>query len=115
MIFGPAQLALTISRTTMKIIITTQVYCNYNTANDPYWKAKGAGDYVVNLPQGYTDADVKRKVELAKAAIELHNSPMWWEKWLGYHVVEDNILTDFESQQLEWNGKIEFPAEVLNV
>jgi hypothetical protein len=99
----------------MKIIITTQVYCNYNTANDPYWKAKGAGDYVVNLPQGYTDADVKRKVELAKAAIELHNSPMWWEKWLGYHVVEDNILTDFESQQLEWNGKIEFPAEVLNV
>jgi len=37
------------------------------------------------------------------------------ETWLGYHVVEDNILTDFESQQLEWDGRIDFPAEVLNV
>ncbi len=99
----------------MKIIITTQVYCNYGTANEPYWKAKGAGDYVVNLPQGYTEADVKRKVELAKAAIELNNTPMWWETWLGYHVVEDNVLTDFESQQLEWDGRIDFPAEVLYV
>ena len=52
---------------------------------------------------------------VTKGVIELHNTPMWWETWLGYHVVEDNILTDFESQQLEWDGKIEFPAEVLNV
>ena len=99
----------------MKIIITTQVYNNYGTANDPYWKAKGGGDYVVPLPQDYTDADVKRKLELAKAAIELHNTTMWFETWLGYHIVEDNILTDFESQQLEWDGRIDFPAEVLNV
>jgi hypothetical protein len=108
-------LAHSTSRTIMKIIITTQVYNNYGTANDPYWKAKGGGDYVVQLPCDYTDEDVKRKVELAKAVIELHNTPMWWETWLGYHVVEDNILTDFESQQLEWDGRIEFPAEVLNV
>ena len=108
-------LALFYSRTVMKIIITTQVYNNYGTALEPRWKPKGAGDYVVNLPCGYTDEDVKRKVELAKAVIELHNTPMWWETWLGYHVVEDNILTDFESQQLEWDGRIDFAAEVLNV
>ena len=99
----------------MKIIITTQVYNNYGTALEPRWKPKGAGDYVVKLPCDYTEEDVKRKVELAKAVIELHNTPMWWETWLGYHVVEDNVLTDFESQQLEWDGRIDFPAEVLNV
>ena len=108
-------LALFYSRTVMKIIITTQVYNNYGTKNDPYWKAKGSGDYVVKLPCGYTDEDVKRKIELAKAVIELHNTPMWFETWLGHQVVEDNILTDFESQQLEWDGRIDFPAEVLNV
>jgi len=99
----------------MKIIITTQVYNNYGTPANPYWKPKGAGDYVVPLPSDYTDKDVEHKLVKAKAIINGFNSHMWRETWLGHHVVEDNILTDFESQQLEWDGKIEFPAEVLHV
>ncbi|MBM4179614.1 MAG: hypothetical protein FJ211_09825, partial [Ignavibacteria bacterium] len=30
-----------------KLLIQTQVYENYGDSDQPYWKAKGGGDYVV--------------------------------------------------------------------
>jgi hypothetical protein len=34
---------------------------------------------------------------------------------LGYEVVADDYLTEYERSQLKWDGKIEFPAKVIEL
>jgi len=36
-----------------KLLIQTQVYENYGTADEPYWKPKGGADYVVKKFRDY--------------------------------------------------------------
>jgi len=101
-----------------KLLITTQVYENYG-AHDwdgqgecpQYWKPKGGGDYVV------LNIDVSRVDELMLAVwnkVE-HASEYYRETILGHQVVADDYLTEFERDQLEYEGKIQFPAQVLQL
>ena len=34
---------------------------------------------------------------------------------VGYGIVEDDFMTDFERSQLEYEGKITYPAKVLEL
>lgn len=100
-----------------KLLIRTQVYENYG-AHDwnglgecpQYWKAKGGSDYVVR------DVDVCDMVETivhrAAAQIEVDNDA-FREYVIGYEVVADDFMTDFERSQLEYEGKILYPAQEL--
>lgn len=99
-----------------KLLITTQVYENYGAhAWDgegecpQYWKAKGGSEYVV------LNIDVNRVDELMLAVwnqVE-HADEYYRETILGHEVVADDFLTEFERDQLEYEGKIQFPARVL--
>ncbi len=102
-----------------KLLITTQVYENYawnedgsiGTGANAYWKPKGGSDYVIR------NINVNRAQELAdKATQELEQaSDYFTETVIGWEIVEDDYLTEFERDQLEFEGKIVYPVKELCV
>lgn len=102
----------------MKVVIGTQVYENYawnedgtiGTGKDAYWKAKGGDEYVVR--------DISDAAEACAAVITLRkeiekSNDYIVETIVGWKLVDDDYLTDFERDQLEYEGKIEYPAKEL--
>ena len=100
-----------------KLLITTQVYENYG-AHDwdgvgecpQYWKAKGGNDYVVKK---FRDLNkVTETVMALRGQIEQDNEH-FRETIINFEVVANDFLTEFEKDQLEYEGKIRFPAKEL--
>ncbi len=100
----------------MKLLITTQVYENYGDADKPYWKAKGGCDYVVKNFKGNrrpSVADSATEAVMAlRSQIEQDNE-YYRETIIDFRIVADDYLTEFEKSQLEYEGKILFPAKEL--
>ena len=92
-----------------KLLITTQVYENYGTADEPYWKPKGGSDYVVKK---INVNKVTETVMALRSQIECDNE-FYREYILGWEVVANDYLTEFEKDQLEYEGKITYPAKEL--
>jgi hypothetical protein len=102
-----------------KLLITTQVYENYawredgslGTGADAYWKAKGGSDYVVlNIDIN----DAAKIAEMVRPQIECDNDA-FREYIIGWEVVADDYLTEFERSQLEYDGEITYPAREISV
>jgi hypothetical protein len=104
----------------MKLLITTQLYENYG-AHDwdgkgscpSYWKAKGGNDYVIKDFRGGDEA-ATAMVMAVRERIE-ESSDYYQETIIGWELVEDSYLTDFERSQLEYEGEIKYPAHELTV
>lgn len=102
----------------MKLLITTQVYENYGahdwdgTGECPqYWKAKGGNDYVIKNFKGGTEqatAAVMSAWNKIECATEYFR-----ETIVDWTLVKDDYLTEFERSQLEYEGKITYPAREL--
>ena len=102
-----------------KIVLHTQVYENYaiaadgtlGTGADAYWKAKGGSEYVVkNIDESRAD-DI---IVAASAKIECDNDA-YRETVIFAEVVADDYLTEFERDQLEYDGRIVYPAVEVEV
>jgi hypothetical protein len=99
-----------------KLLITTQVYENYG-AHDwdgvgecpQYWKAKGGNDYVVKR---INVNKVTETVMALRGQIEQDNDG-FRETIIGWEVVANDYLTEFEQSQLEYEGSIRYPAREL--
>ncbi len=100
-----------------KLLITTQVYENYG-AHDwdgvgecpQYWKAKGGNDYVVKK---FKDINkVTETVMALRGQIEQDNDA-FRETIIGWEIVANDYLTEFEKDQLEYEGSIRYPAKEL--
>ena len=102
----------------MKLHIQTQVYENYG-AHDwdgvgecpEYWKAKGGNDYFVLNVSTVSEAqeimlDIRAEVEV--------NSMYFSEHIIGWDLVENDFRTEFEQDQLDFEGQIRYPARVLS-
>jgi len=104
----------------MKLHITTQYMENYG-AHDwngegecpQYWKMKGGEDYFYQLGnERPNDEHIDELVEVLRKRIE-------WDDvgsrnyLVGYGVVADDFMTAYEKSQLEWDGRIAYPAVVL--
>jgi len=99
-----------------KLLITTQVYENYGSADEPYWKPKGGSDYVVknfkgNRRRSLADSATEA-VMILRSQIECDNE-MFREYIIDFTIVADNYLTEFEQSQLDYEGSIRFPAKEL--
>ena len=103
-----------------KLLITTQVFENYawmedgslGIGADAYWKPKGGSDYVV---KGVDECDmIDIIVDRVRGKIENDNDS-FREYIIGYRVVADDYLTEFEKDQLEYKGKITYPAKELEL
>ena len=103
-----------------KLLIQTQIQENYG-AHDwdgqgqcpQYWKFKGGNDYVIKnvdplkVAPGLLVDSVRGKVETDNEYVREHIVD--WE------IVADDYLTEFERSQLEYEGKVTYPAEELVV
>ena len=108
----------------MKLHITTQYMENYG-AHDwdgegecpQYWKFKGGEDYFYPLDGFRADSEFADK-NLRMIVDSLRDQVEWDDLGsrqyiVGYDIVEDDYMTEFERQQLEWDGEILHPARVL--
>lgn len=94
-----------------KLLISTQVYENYGDAENPYWKPKGGSDYVLKNFKNFNN--VTETVMALRSTIE-HDNDGFQEYIIGWEVVSDDYLTQFEKDQLEFEGKIRFSPKELN-
>jgi hypothetical protein len=94
----------------MKLHIFTQVFENYGDSTNPYWKAKGGDDYVVRNIENDSDATVA--VMAVREQIESNNDYLR-ETIVGWNLVADDYLTDFERSQLEYDGAILYPSKEI--
>jgi len=95
----------------MKLYIWTQVLENYGDAEKPHWKAKGGGEYFV---PGVTTENLDKALALVLDDIGLSNE--YFQEYVrGWDLVEDDFMTQFERDQLEYDGRIAYPATVLEI
>ncbi len=101
----------------MMLVIIAQCYENYGDSVKPYWKPKGATEYkILNFPVGVSvdsfiedfgndicmDDDYTSEIIIATA------------------IRDDNYLSEFEENQLQYDGAIHYPeptfeyADVVN-
>lgn len=105
----------------MKLYIFTQDQENYG-AHDwdgegevpQYWKSKGGTDYIVdvegfNWNHEFSEKNLRMIVDELRFIID-ESSDYYRSSILGYEKVEDNFMTDYEQSQLQYDGKVMFPA-----
>ena len=106
----------------MKLMITTQIQENYGAhdwdgegACPQYWKFKGGQDYKYALGSTLRNAEtIQEIVEYFRPRIEEDNE-YYRNHIIGYEVVADDYLTEFEQSQLEYEGRIAYPATRLEL
>jgi hypothetical protein len=111
----------------MKIIINTQVHENYG-AHDwdgkgecpQYWKAKPGCDYVIEnismddvLAADNASNYLRGIIDQYRSKFE-NDSEYYQEYLIDWNLEEDDFLTQYEQEQLEFYGKISYPPQVLN-
>jgi len=103
----------------MKAIILTQVYENYairedgtvGKGADAYFKPKGGNEYVV---RNVTEDQAFEILEKVAGQIEKSND-YYQEFIVDTKIVEDDFLTEYELNQLEWEGKIVYPPKEIEL
>jgi len=106
----------------MKLLITTQTQENYGAhdwdgegACPQYWKFKGGQDYFYPLGKfGRSEEALTELVMVLRSQIEEDND-YFRNHIIGWEVVADDYLTEFERSQLEYEGSIAYPATVLEI
>jgi hypothetical protein len=103
-----------------KIYIQTQDYENYawvdgelQTGADAYWKAKGGQDYFIPNFTG-NDEQATAMVLAMRDDIEVTDDG-YMSTIIGWTIVPDDYMTEFERSQLEYDGRIVYPAKVLEI
>jgi hypothetical protein len=103
----------------MKAIITTQVYENYawredgsiGTGADAYFKPKGGDEYVVRNIDGEQVFEI-----LEKVAGQIEKSNDYYQEFIvDIKIVEDDFLTEYELNQLEYEGRIVYSPKELEL
>jgi hypothetical protein len=100
-----------------KLVIQTQVFENYGAhawdgeGDCPqYWKAKGSDEYV--LPNFTDFTNTASVVEALRPQVEA-NDHWWREAIVSWSVIGDDELTQWEKDQLEFQGKITSLSKTL--
>jgi len=104
----------------LKLHIQTQYMENYG-AHDwdgeglcpQRWKFKGGEDYFYQLGnETPSDEHLAELVEVLRTRFEYDHEGAR-NYMVGYGLVEDSFMTDFERSQLEYEGSIAYPAVML--
>lgn len=105
----------------MKLYIFTQDQENYGTHDwdgegevPQYWKSKGGTDYIVDIPGFRWNAEFAEK-NLRMIVDELRfiideSSDYYRSSIIGYEKVDDDFMTEYEQSQMQYDGKVMFPA-----
>ena len=103
----------------MLLVITTQLQENYGAhdwdgqgACPQYWKFKGGSEYKVKGVE--IGMDYQAIVDGLRDQIE-EDSVYFREHIVDFNIVADDYLTEFERDQLEFDGSITYPARELEL
>ena len=105
----------------MKLLIETQVYENYGSEENPYWKPKGGEAYVVKAIDEVLERisgncslpnDLESLIDSLRDQVEIQD-PMYIESIIATSIVEDDFLTRDERLQVEFEGFVKYPAHEL--
>jgi hypothetical protein len=103
----------------MKLHIWTQDHENYGAhdwdgegACPQRWKAKGGADFFVVKFRG-GEAEATTAVMALRSSIEERNE-YFRREVLGWNIVDNDYLTEFEQSQLEYEGKITYKSKELS-
>ena len=99
-----------------RLIAFTQYNENYGDEENPYWKVEGGSKYVVaqlewNEAAQLGQEGMQKLVDEARSKVDYEN-PMFEEYIVDWELVEDH--TEYETQQLEYDGSIIYPARKLS-
>jgi hypothetical protein len=110
----------------MKLLINTQYMENYG-AHDwdgegecpQYWKFKGGQDYFLmidgfNPEHEFADKNLQMIVDGVRGQIEWDDVGSR-QYVVGYGIVADDYLTEYEQSQLEYDGTITYPTKMLEM
>ena len=93
--------------------VRTQVLENYGTGRfqdgEAYWKMKGGEDYIISGVDRIQDA-----VAFVAAMVTM-NSLVYKEFPAAWNEVGEDWETEFEQDQREYDGGIQFPAKRIDV
>jgi hypothetical protein len=107
----------------MQLVFFTQVHENYawdaegnlGTGDKAYWKPKGGSEYLVNIGEGpFNTADIQKLARELLHKFECHND-MFQEHVIDWSLESDDFLTYNERMQMEYDGKIVYPALRVNL
>lgn len=106
----------------MKIVIQTQYMENYSFhANDntcpmreDRWKYKGGNEYVIKNVNTKNETAIEELIKKAESRI-CHDGPGSREYILGWELVGDEELTPYEKSQLDIEGRVTWPATVIDI
>ena len=104
----------------MKLLITTQTQENYGAhdwdgegACPQRWKFKGGEDYFYQLGSVEpSEEHLAELVQVLRGRFE-YSDEYASNTLVGYGVVADDYMTEFERSQLEYDGHIAYPAVML--
>ena len=110
----------------MMLVIDTQYMENYG-AHDwdgrgecpQYRKFKGGEDFFLSLDgfnpnHEFADKRLQMIVDGVRNQVEWDN-PASRQYIVGYEIVEDDFMTEFERSQLDYEGSITYPTKTLEV
>jgi hypothetical protein len=111
----------------MKIVISTQYRENYGahdwdgTGECPqYWKFKGGSEYIIEDVEQFVKLNdfFGKKCEMIVDEIRSkleHKSEYAEEYVLGWSIEEDSYMSEFEKNQLEFDGEIKYFEPRLDI
>ena len=101
-----------------KLLISTQVRENYGAHSwdgegtcPQYWKNKGGNDYFV------IDVNINKAEEIFDGVSSQceSNDDYYTEQVINWEIVPDDYRTEFERDQLEYEGKVTYPAKLVGL
>lgn len=111
----------------MKIVISTQYRENYGTHEwdgtgecPQYWKFKGGSEYIIEDVEQFVKLNdfFGKKCEMIVDEIRPkleHKSEYTEEYVLGWSIEEDSYMSEFEKNQLEFDGEIKYFEPRLDI
>ena len=101
----------------MNFLVSTQTLENYGAhsgsgrfaAGESYWKFKSGTDYIISGVDRVQDAVAFVAALTTENSIGYKEFPCHWEE------VAADYLTEFEQNQLDYEGEIQFPAQRIDV
>jgi len=91
----------------VQLVIQTQVYENYGSAEKPFWKPKGGNTVrVTDVP---LNIDYQAVVDAAATAGAECDNALYREYIIDWSLEGDDFMSESEKNQLEYEGKIVYP------
>lgn len=110
----------------MKLLLITQNFENYawnddgtlGTGDNAYWKAKGGDEFFVMLDDQHMtwplNGYINSVISKVSSLVEIDNDG-FRRIIIGHEIVPDDFQTEFELSQLEYDGTIHYPTEIIDL